>query len=168
MGVKSKGALAFHLKSFHPVSRTYHCLVCESAFNNAADLASHSWSIHSRKKVSCKHFSYKTTSKARMWTHVHTHTSGLCCKKCGQLYLNFTSLHEHSKLYGKRMPCICSVCNKQFATIHSLRIHVKGIHGGSYRCVYGESFFSPAIQSCQKQKCQCKTWNLSVLVLLLL
>ncbi len=24
VGVKSKGALAFHLKSFHPMSRTYH------------------------------------------------------------------------------------------------------------------------------------------------
>ncbi len=143
VGVKSKGTLVFHLKSFHPTSRTYHCLVCESAFNNAADLASHSWSIHSRKKVSCKHSSYKTTSKARMQTHVRTHTSGLHCKKCGQLYPNSSSLCEHSKLHGKRMPNICSVCNKQFATIHSLRIHVKGIHGDGYRCICGESFSLP-------------------------
>ena len=156
IGVKSKGALTFHLKTFHPTSRSYYCLDCESAFNNTADLAGHNWSIHSSKNVSCKHCSYRTTSKTRMQIHVCIHTLGMHCKKCGQSYPNSRSLCEHSKLHGKRLASICSVCDKKFATDHSLRIHVKGNHDDGYRCICGESFSSPVQCVCHKQKCQHK------------
>ncbi len=41
VGLKSKGALAFHLKQCHPESRLYHCDSCNGAYNTRADLASH-------------------------------------------------------------------------------------------------------------------------------
>ena len=141
------------MKSFHPASRTYHCSDCDSAFNNAADLAGHIWSIHSKKKVSCKHYPYKITSGARMTIHVRIHTSGIHCKRCGQSYPNSRSLHEHTKLHGARTTSVCTTCEKTFAMEHSLRIHVKGKHGDGYKCVYGLSFSSPVQRVCHRWNC---------------
>ena len=64
VGLPTKGALCFHLKHVHPDSHLYACLQCDSAFNNRSDLAAHAWSIHSIKKVKCKHCAYSITSGA--------------------------------------------------------------------------------------------------------
>ena len=64
VGVRTKGDLCFHLKSFHWVSKPYLCSQYDSAFNNTSDLVSHVWSTHSQKKVHCKHCTYHSTSDA--------------------------------------------------------------------------------------------------------
>ncbi len=156
VGVKSKGALLFHLKSFHLASRTYHCSDCDSTFNNAADLAGHVWSTHSKKKVSCKHCLYKMTLGARMQIHVWIHTSGMCCKMCGQSYPNSRSLCEHAKLHVTRTTSVCTTCEKSFAMEYSLRIHIKGKHGDGYRCVCGLSFSSPVQRAHHRRNCSKK------------
>ncbi len=95
IGLSTKGALCFHLKNIHPDSHLFACLQCDSSFNNRSDLAAHIWSIHSVKKVKCKHCVYSMTSGAQMQIHVRTHTSGLKCKKCGKSYPNARLLKEH-------------------------------------------------------------------------
>ncbi len=57
-GMKSKTALAAHLKLFHPTVQLYSCTFCASAFNNAPDLLSHVSNSHQAKRVKCKHCNY--------------------------------------------------------------------------------------------------------------
>ncbi len=92
VGVKSKAALAFHLKQCHPDSQTYQCLCCDGVYNNADDLASHFSNAHSMKNVKCKHCAYSATSAARMRIHVWKHTMGEQCKYCGHTYPTLHSL----------------------------------------------------------------------------
>ena len=58
VGLKSKTALASHLKLFHLAAQPYRCSHCDSAFNNAPDLSSHVSNSHQAKKVKCKHCEY--------------------------------------------------------------------------------------------------------------
>ena len=86
VGLKSKSALAGHMKSFHPESRLYCCSICDVAFNCAPDLSSHTSNLHQKKRIKCKHCMYKATSCARMHLHVRIHTGGVRCVKCNKLY----------------------------------------------------------------------------------
>ncbi len=69
-GVKSKTALAFHLKQYYPAVCLYHCLECINSFNNNNDLLVHVSNVHSDCLVCCKHCNYSATSKARMRLYV--------------------------------------------------------------------------------------------------
>ena len=145
--VKMKKALVFHLKQYHPESRSYRCLHCEGAYNNADDLASHFSNAHSVKNIQCKYCAYTATTVVRMHIHICRHTSGVCCKQCGKAYPNLHSLHVHIELHGTRTEHPCATCTKVFASAHSLHIHCKGQHGEGYACHCGAIFASPAQQA---------------------
>ena len=59
-------ALERHIRSLHPLSRSYSCRDCEAAFITPCQLASHVSNVHRQKKVSCKKCEYVTVSKVKM------------------------------------------------------------------------------------------------------
>ncbi len=72
-------ALFWHLRSKHPEEKPYACDDCQHCFNNLKELSSHHLNIHRRLKVSCNQCAYRTTTKAKMYQHVHIHTGGVPC-----------------------------------------------------------------------------------------
>ena len=101
VGLASKSALAFHLKTSHPERHPYCCLSCMNLFNNNNNLQMHMSNVHLSKSVHCKHCEYATMTKSCMRLHVQQHTSGLLCNKCGQKYLIPAALKHHSVLHEK-------------------------------------------------------------------
>ena len=73
-------ALERHIRSLHPLLRSYSCRDCEMAFITPCQLASHVSNVHRQKKVSCKKCEYITVSKAKMRQHICKHMSGVQCK----------------------------------------------------------------------------------------
>lgn len=153
VSIKSKLALAFHLKQFHLEWRLYCCVNCLNSFNNNNDLMSDMSNVHSTKSVHCKHCDYSTTSKAHMWLHVHLHTQGMKCPDCGRKYPNKHAFKWHRLLHQKRTKFSCTMCSKKFVTPNSLQIHIKGKHGYGYFCPCGKQFESPSQHSRHQKKC---------------
>ncbi len=150
--LKSKGALAFHLKHFHREHRPYHCDICMSSFNNKYDLSSHHTNVHAPKAVFCKHCDYKMTSKAQIQLHVRAHTVGIHCGVCAKSFPHKRALAIHSPLHRHCLEFHCTSCSLIFATSNSLNIRVKGKHGPGYVCPCRERFESPA-QCARHKKC---------------
>ncbi len=151
--MKSKTALAFHLKHYHPAVHPYCCLKCMNAFNNNYDLLIHMSNVHSTHSVHCKHCDYSATLRAQMRLHVRVHTKGMQCSSCGKGYPNKHALCCHESLHGRREEYECTTCSKVFSTPNSLQIHVKGEHGYGYVCPCGHKFESPVLRSRHVKKC---------------
>ncbi len=88
VGLALRTKLAAHLKLYHPDSKNYQCMDCDSAFNTANDLMCHCSNQHSVKKLKCKSCDYWAVTKVWMKLHVCKPTSGLQCDKCGKRYPN--------------------------------------------------------------------------------
>ncbi len=114
-------ALERHLKSRHPLSRTYVCGSCDSSFNNSRELASYCSNMHSRQKVFCKKCMYKTVSKAKMRQHIRMHTNGLKCKKCDKHFPSLSSLIIYERLHISVRPDFdCELCDMTYKTCAAL------------------------------------------------
>ncbi len=109
--LKSKGALAFHLKHFHRDHRLYQCDICQNSFNNKYDLSSYHSNVHTPKVVSCKHCAYQTTSKSQMRLHVRAHMMGIWCSICLKSFLHKHALSVHTPLHGCHQEYPCSSCS---------------------------------------------------------
>ncbi len=132
VGLPSRKALAFYLKSIHPQFKPYRCLDCMNAFNNSNNLATHWSNTHRKKVVHCKHCTYTLQTKARMHLHMSIHTTGFKCIQCGSKFLIQRALNCHLKLHEKHHEYPCATCGKIFATLSSKNIHTKGKHGVGY------------------------------------
>ncbi len=77
-------ALYCHLRSTHPHEKLYQCHDCGAKHNNLKELSSHHSNVHQPKTVLYKECDYTSTSKAKLQQHVHQHTQGLMCVKCGR------------------------------------------------------------------------------------
>ncbi len=119
VGVKSKVALAIHLKHYHPEKRPYWCVDCLNLFNNNNDLLSHRSNVHAEHTMHCKSCGYSTTLKARMCQYVYSHTRGLKCGECGKSYPNKHTLGKHKLLHEWRSEFVCTMCLKIFPTSNS-------------------------------------------------
>ncbi len=143
------------MKQNHLKNRSYRCLCCDGAYNNADDLASHFSNTHSVKNVCCNHCTYAATSAVRMQVYVCKHTSGVHCKCCGRAYPNLHSfcVHEELGIHGTRREHSCATCGKVFASAHSLQIHCKGKHREGYACHCGKIFTLPVQRQRHEKNC---------------
>ena len=143
-------ALYHHLRSQHPSQKPYSCWDCEHCFNNLCELSSHK-SNHVRS-VACKHCSYRVTTKAKMYQHVWTHTSGVKYTICGKGFATITEMLYHQHLHDERELFPCDECELVYHMRAALIVHQRGKHGPGFPCENCRIVFHIPIQHNHHQK----------------
>ena len=157
-------ALYHHLWSTHPHEKPYQCHDFGARHNNLKELSFHHSNVHWPKAVSCKECDYTSTSKAKLWQHVHHHTQGLMCVKCSKAFPTWSELKHHERLHGWRDTYECDDCQAEYFTLASLHIHKVGKHGCGYICAWCKLHFdTPSQRIWHKKMCLVELdWELFV------
>ncbi len=156
VGTTSKVNLVHHLRTVYPSTRLFPCSKCEIHFNNATDLTSHMSNSHSVKKFVCRHCGYSVVNRSRMHLHMRHHTGGIRYTRCDKGFPMKRALQKHSDLHGQQEVFTYEQCDQVYATENSLKVHVKGKHGGGFCCLQCQKCFDSPVQlQCHKKHGPC-------------
>ncbi len=152
--VESGMALYRHMCATHPYDKPYSCHDCGAKYNNLKELSLHHSNVYRSSTISCSQYDYSCISKAKMQQHVHWHTTGYLCQKCGKGFPILTELLCHKHLHDAREVFDCDDCGVEYYIVASLHIHQVGKHGEGYCCqCCGLRFDMLSQRICYKKNC---------------
>ncbi|XP_078655573.1 zinc finger protein 532-like [Branchiostoma floridae x Branchiostoma belcheri] len=123
-------------------NKKHQCSLCSYVAKTEGNLVKH-MKFHERQGVfTCLECGRQLASQELLAEHLQTHTKGTVhnCSECKASFAKASLLYSHmTKEHGKPKKYPCSMCNRMFESVHSMKRHVRINHQGIkrvYRCWY--------------------------------
>ncbi|CAB3382072.1 Hypothetical predicted protein [Cloeon dipterum] len=140
------------------------CKTCERYFISARDRISHSC------LYKCRHCDFSAKTHTKLQVHIENfHENGIEfeCDICKEKFLSKRSLISHIVASGidhRFIGTYCRICNYDYRTMYSLKLHIQRVHQGVFKCTGCNTSFATkeerkahyrANHSQKKQEVQC-------------
>ncbi|KAJ8707717.1 hypothetical protein PYW07_011394 [Mythimna separata] len=108
--------------------RTFRCTVCDTEFENAAELKTHGLEHQVKTRHKCEICGryFKKAFSLRMHAKVHMEKAAPTCPLCGLLFNNKNYLAQHMSTHERTEEC--DKCHAKFHTSSQLKNHTKQAH----------------------------------------
>ncbi|XP_050423549.1 zinc finger protein 235-like [Adelges cooleyi] len=115
--------------------KNHFCKKCGKVFLSEGRLQVHE-NIHREKLFKCQLCLKKFTQKKTLDNHLNVHIGQFMCQICGFKSPNAHNLKIHESTHSLVKNHCCNVCEKNFATMSSLRRHKRLVHQKNvmFRC----------------------------------
>ena len=128
-----KRSMKRHIETVHEKIKNYHCAHCDKAFSTSHAKKTHVKSVHEKiKDLQCDQCDKRFASTSILIGHKETHSdTQYKCELCNDWLSSKSSLKRHMQLRHPKEEIIrsnCNFCDKTFARIQGLKIHIKSVH----------------------------------------
>lgn len=121
--LKHKRALKAHMKSVHNGSgKIFKCGECDVTLKSASAIIAHRRRVHTHEYFMCKNCDYKTTDYGSFNNHQRVMFK---CRFCEFQNHNRAYYYQHLQdVHHVTLP-VCEYCNKTYASMDTLRAHLR-------------------------------------------
>lgn len=144
---KNKNAIAMHMRSLHPLAKSFTCRICCRDFTRKYHLDRHiaQTGCHGapRMQYECQVCHRMFTRKDNLREHLRAHAEGqlrkkktYTCKFCNKIFQSAAFQQVHERTHTGERPFPCDLCSKRFPSSGAMKKH-RRMHTGErpYACV---------------------------------